>query len=74
MQESFKKHTKEAWINAVKKELPEGKTLEDIAISNNFYRHDGFPFPDDKKGFGLLPHDEWKITASFDSPKNENNT
>ncbi len=64
MDTNFPQHTKEAWLEKVKKELPEGKTLLDLLIDKPLYQHDGFAWPGPQNGVeGFLPSQEWKITA-----------
>ncbi len=64
MDTNFPQHTKEAWLEKVKKELPEGKTLQDLAVQLPLYDHDGFSWPGPQNQVtGFLPTQEWKIMA-----------
>lgn len=64
MDTNFPQHTKEAWLERVKRELPEGKTLADLHIQHPLYQHDGFSWPSGQNQVaGFLPTQEWKITA-----------
>lgn len=64
MDTNFPHHTKEAWLEKVENELPEGKTLQELAIQRPLYNHDGFSWPGPQNQVeGFLPSAEWKITA-----------
>lgn len=64
MESPFRPHTKESWLEAVKKELPEGTSLENLNIGNQLFDHDGFAWPSAlNETDGLIPTTEWKITA-----------
>lgn len=64
MDSPFHPHTKQAWLDAVSKELPEGKTLADLLLQSDVYDHDGFAWPNPQNQVtGTLPVKEWKILA-----------
>lgn len=68
MESPFHPHTKESWLEAVKKELPDGTLPEDLAIGNQLFDHDGFAWPSAmNETDGLIPTPEWKITAACNS-------
>ena len=64
MNSSFQPHTKQTWLDAVRKELPDGKTLADLFIHTDVYDHDGFSWPGPQNQVrGTIPANEWKILA-----------
>lgn len=64
MDSPFQPHTKQAWLDAVRKELPDGKTLADLFIHTDVYDHDGFSWPGPQNQVrGTIPANEWKILA-----------
>ncbi len=66
---TFPNHTKQAWIEKITKELPNGKSLSDFMISNEFYTHDGFPTQTvEIKGF--MPSTSWLITSDISDLSN----
>lgn len=64
MHPQFPPHSKVSWLDNVKKELPEGKTLEDLLLNRGLYDHDGFSWPSEQNSVnGLIPSEEWQILA-----------
>jgi hypothetical protein len=64
MDSPFHPHTKQAWLDAVSKELPEGKTIADLFLHTDVFDHDGFAWPGPQNEVtGTIPVKEWKIMA-----------
>jgi hypothetical protein len=64
-------HTKEQWMSNASKELTEGISLSDLIIKSEYFNHDGFSFPDKEYYSGILPANEWSITANFFTTENK---
>lgn len=63
--QNFPLHTKEEWLLRALKEIPEGKSLDDLMVKNELYCHDGLPFPSSLQAEGALMSNPWRITAEI---------
>lgn len=68
---NFKPHSKEEWLALAARELSEGISLDDLIIKNDYFQHNGFPFPDQVYFNGRIVSDEWSITAEISEPDNK---